>query len=369
MSAGGHDERPHRGSARGDAPSTRDVKPRRRGHLASVHDDLLASTGRGKGHALVMVSALQRAHKRQPIQLVGSWLALHDALDLAPPAPKTARAALALLRELTPVVAKLSGQRWSIDTTKIGSESGHRSPSKADIEAAAVVTKADTESGHRSPSKADIESGHRLDRSGTPTASGEPPSTGRSTAAGNVLAFPRARARVDLDRRPPWRSNPLALAFSERIEACGVHERGHMLAVTLTVADGVDLATVAASFARRFVGACSGAWLVPETSRQGRPHIHGLVITPDPASVVPAWQRCGGGIAQAQHIDPIAPDDREHRITSLAYALKRRDQEPGEVIVTGLLAIPWTFALEGGASSIHGNGDAPHEPPAAVADP
>lgn len=324
-----------------NGPSASRARPRPRGHLASVHDELLASSGRGKASALAFVDALAKAHKRCPVDITGRWRALWEGVGLTPPEAKTARATLALLRELTPVVSKVSGQRWRVDTSK----GGHRSPSNVDIDHPADVSEADTERGHRSPSNADIESGHRLDRIGTSSTSDEPPSTGRSTAATSVLAFPRARARVDLDGAP-WMSNPLALAFVERIERCGLLEGGHLLAVSLTVADGVDLDATAASFGQRLGGATSGAWLVPETSPRGRRHIHGVVITRDPAALLPAWQRCGGGIPPAQRIEAIAPGDRPGLHRTVAYALKRRDHEPGEVIATGLLAIPWTFALE-----------------------
>jgi len=338
-------------------------KARPRGHLASVRDDLLASMGRGKEHALAMVDAILRIHKRRPIQITDSWQALHDALGLAQPVDKTARAALALLRDLTPVVSRVSPQRWRIDTTIIGSESGHRSPSNTDTERGLEPTEADTESRHRSPSNTDTESGQRLDASWTPPTSGKPANPGRSTAVGSVPALPRVRARVDLDGHPPWMNNPLALMFADRLEGCGVHNVGHMLAVTLTVPDGVDLADVAASFARRCAGASSGAWLVPETSRKGRLHLHGLVITPHPAALVPTWQRSGGGIPPAQEIEPIAPEDGKRLRGAIAYALKRRDLEPGEIIATGLLAMPWAFALEGQAPTVDGRHDAPEELP------
>lgn len=338
--------------ARGLDTSRRSVRPPCRSHLGRVHDALLAGKGRrGKAGALAFVDALQRAVKRGPVQVTGPWRDLYDAVGLAPPHEKTAREALALLGALTPVLARVSGQAWRLDTTVIDSESGHLATAKADSENGHEVSKVDSENGHLATSKADSESGQQPEPERTAAENAKPSKSRRSTATAGILASPRVRVRVDLDRAPPrarwWMDNPLALAFSKRIERCDVLSLGHLLAVTLTVADGVDIDVVARDFADRFEEMHSGAWLVPETSPAGRRHVHGLVVSLDPGAVVPMWQRCGGGIPGSQKIDPIAPDDHAHRHGVIAYALKRRDQEPGEVIVSGLLTMPWALACEG----------------------
>lgn len=334
-------------------------RPRRKGGspLCRVRDALLASRGRGKAYALTLVDALQRARKHGPLRVTGSWRELYDAVGLTPRCDKTARYALAMLAEIHPMVTRVSGHVWSLDTTATDSESGHRTPTRTDTENEHASIEGDTEAGHAPTPKVDIENGHGPEPSGTWAEHGNSSNPKRNAPMAGVRSFTRARARVDLDRAlpraQPWMHNPLARAFSEQIDACGVLSRGRLFGITLTVAEGVDIEAVAQAFADRFAGVCSGAWLVPETSPAGRRHVHGLVVSLGPRAITATWQRCGGGIPDAQCVDPIAADDTAHRHRTIAYALKRRDHEPGEVAAAGLLAMPWVFALEGAPA----NGD------------
>lgn len=119
---------------------------------------------------------------------------------------------------------------------------------------------------------------------------------------------------------------------------------GQATVVTLTVAPGADLDAAGRAFGERFGGLLAGAWLVPETSPRGLRHYHGLVLG-NRAEIVCAWQRCGGGIARAQRLDPLDPLDHEHLHAAVGYAMKRRHVEPGEVIAAGVLASPWADDL------------------------
>lgn len=128
------------------------------------------------------------------------------------------------------------------------------------------------------------------------------------------------------------------------VEQRRVLELGPTVVVTLTVAPGVDLDAVGLAFSERLGGLFSGAWLVPETSTKGRRHYHGLVVGADPGAILAAWQRAGGGIASSQHFDPIEPGDHWHLLRAVAYSMKRRHLEPGEVVASGVLASPWAAA-------------------------
>lgn len=145
---------------------------------------------------------------------------------------------------------------------------------------------------------------------------------------------------------PPWLEtpHPAARPFVATLQHDDASSLGQALSVTLTVAEGVDLDAVGRAFGEQMGGLFRGTWLVPETSPAGRRHIHGVVVGADRGAVLAAWQRCGGGIARAQRLDPIEPGDQAHLSRWVAYSLKRRDLEPGEVIATGVLASPWATA-------------------------
>ena len=52
-----------------------------------------------------------------------------------------------------------------------------------------------------------------------------------------------------------------------------------------------------------------------------------------------------------QQLDPLDAGDHEHLLRAVAYAMKRRHMEHGEVIATGVLASPWAEAQTAQASA------------------
>jgi hypothetical protein len=298
---------------------------------------VLTSKGRGTETALVIVDALQRACKRGVVRIEGAWWDLLARLDVELPASKTARAALAILAKAG-IVTHVSCQRWRLDTValeRVGREL------QAPTVAPAVGEPTDEK---RTPG---------ADAKRTPDPSPDRPCSRRGAAGQGAPPLPRVRGRVgDLDpaarrRVPLWVADPHPLvsplvATLERSGALGV---GQATVVTLTVAPGADLDAAGHAFGERCGGLLGGALLVPETSPRGLRHYHGIVVGTR-AEIIGAWQRCGGGIARAQRLDPLDPGDHEHLHRAVAYAMKRRHVEHGEVIATGVLASPWADDLD-----------------------
>jgi hypothetical protein len=310
---------------------------------------VLATKGRGRETALVIVDALQRASKRGVIRIEGAWWDLLAALDVEPPAPKTAWAALAIL-EKAGIVVRVSRQRWRLDTVAI-----ERSGRELQVPTVAPAGGEPTDEKRTPDTEAKRTSDPSPDR----------PCEQRGAARRGAPLLYRARARVvDLDRRSPRRvplwladPHPQGVAFVAAVERVGALGVGLATVVTLTVAPGVDLDAVGREFGERFAGLLSGAWLVPETSPRGLRHYHGLVIG-NRREIIGVWQRCGGGIARSQWLDPLDPLDHEHLHVAVAYAMKRRHVEPGEVIAAGVLASPWAGVRPVGARGLRGDSEA-----------
>jgi len=273
---------------------------------------------------VAFTDALQLVRQRGPVRVTGRWPELWAAIGVDPPEAKTARSALAKLAEHR-IVIRVSGHQWRLNTTEIESRRPERGAPRV-----APTTEHPTQKRTSSSSPNRLRSRQGATRDSGPSLS-------------------RVRARVTkLDHRPRrrgplWLSDPHPLvsrlvAGIEQGSALGV---GEAAVVTLTVAPGVDLDAVGLAFGERLDGLFEGAWLVPETSPKGRRHYHGLVIAPSRGELIGAWQRSGGGIARAQCLDPLDRLDHEHLHKAVAYAMKRRHMEPGEVIATGVLASPW----------------------------
>jgi hypothetical protein len=293
---------------------------------------VLASKGRGRETALVMVDALQRACKRGVVRIEEAWWDLLAALDVEPPASKTARAALAILAKAG-IVVRVSGQRWRFDTVALeraGRELG------ASTVAPAVGEPTDEK---RTPEP---------EAKRTPDPSADRPCAQRGAGKHGGPSLPRVRARgTALDRNarrrvPLWLADPhpQVSPLVRALECSGVLGVGQATVVTLTVAPGVELDPLGLAFGERFDGLLRGVWLVPETSPHGIRHYHGIVVG-NRAEIIGEWQRSGGGGALWQRLDPLDPGDHEHLLRAVAYAMKRRHVEHGEVIATGVLASPW----------------------------
>lgn len=161
---------------------------------------------------------------------------------------------------------------------------------------------------------------------------------------------------------PLWLADPHPLvsplvATLERSGALGLG-LGQATVVTLTVAPGADIEAAGRAFGERFDGLVTGVWIVPETAKPGRRrgrreghlHYHGIVVGYR-AEIIGEWQRSGGGGALWQRLDPLDPGDHEHLLRAVAYAMKRRHLEHGEVIATGVLASSWAEAQSPQASA------------------
>jgi hypothetical protein len=303
---------------------------------------VLASKGRGRETALVIVDALQRASKRGAVRIEGAWWDLLARLDVEPPASKTARAAFRLLAKAG-IVVQVSVQRWRLDTVAIERAGREQAPAVAPASGEPIEAK-------RTPDPA---------AKRTPDPSPDRPSAQRGAGERGDPSLPRVRARVvDLDpaarRRVPMHladPHPLVSPLVAAIERSGVLGVGQATVVTLTVAPGVDVEDVGRAFSERFGGLLRGAWLVPETAkpgrrrghREGHRHYHGIVVG-HRAEIIGEWQRSGGGGALWQRLDPLDPGDHDHLLRAVAYAMKRRHVEHGDVIATGVLASPWASA-------------------------
>lgn len=305
---------------------------------------MLATKGRGRETALVIVDALQRACKRGVVRIEGGWWDLLAALDVElPAADKTAWAAFGILAKAG-IVVRVSGQRWRLDTVAIERAGRElQAPTVAPAAGELIDEK-------RTP-------GPEAKRTSNPSP--DRPCAQRGAGGRGDPSLPRVRARVvDLDpaarrRVPLWRADPhpQVPAFVAAVGRAGVLGVRQATVVTLTVAPGAVLDDVGREFGERFGGLLRGAWLVPETAkpgrrrghREGHRHYHGIVVG-HRAEIIGEWQRSGGGGALWQQLDPLDPGDHEPLLRAVAYAMKRRHVEHGDVVATGVLASQWAAA-------------------------
>jgi hypothetical protein len=151
---------------------------------------------------------------------------------------------------------------------------------------------------------------------------------------------------LDLDAEPGVPDHWLVGPFVETLASCGVLTMS-LAYVTLTVAEGVALATVGQAFRGRYRGPTMGAWLVPERDSSDRLHYHGLVVTSELDGIVPIWQRCGGGSPYAQDVQALDLGVRANVRRAVAYTMKGASYPFRGVIASGVLTMPWAFACEG----------------------
>lgn len=162
-----------------------------------------------------------------------------------------------------------------------------------------------------------------------------------------------------LEKRLPW---VLTQALGELMLACP-GSRLQLCSVALTTPTGGSIRDAASEFvdALEARGSSHGGLLALEPSRKGRDHLHGLVLTDDPAGIVRVWESLSGATWQANtarvvtgwqdHIDGLHTQVAKQVTGVLTYAFKPWPAEHGsrdlehDVFSAGCFTGPWLSVL------------------------